>query len=247
MRPTRGDGMSMNRRLVLFDIDGTLLESGLVSKRAFLQAIEDIFGCRISTDGYSFAGKTDPQIVKGLLEVGGLEVTGAEDQLPAVFRRYLTLLRADLAGPRARRMRLLPGAEQLLTRLRGEDEVMLGLLTGNIRAAARLKLDLFDLNRYFPIGAFGDDDPDRRRLPPIARARAKEEWGISFAPDQVVVVGDTAEDIRCARANSATSVAVATGAVSLEGLAQHGPDHLFSTLEDADAFVAAVTVGAGSG
>lgn len=237
----------MNQRLVLFDIDGTLLRSGLVSKRAFLQAIEDVFGCRISPDGYSFAGKTDPQIVKGLLEVSGRGAAGAQHQLPAVFDRYLTLLRAELAGPRARRMRLLPGVERLLMRLRGEGGIMLGLLTGNIRPAARLKLDLFDLNQYFPIGAFGDDDADRRRLPPIARRRAEDRWGISFAPDEVVVVGDTAEDIRCARANSATAIAVATGTLSLERLAGHRPDHLFPTLEDADAFIAALAVGAESG
>jgi len=231
----------VNERLVLFDIDGTLLRSGLVSKRVFLHAIEAVFGRRISSDGYRFAGKTDPQIVQGLLELSGVGAADARAHLAEVFERYIVLLRAELAGEGRARLRLLPGVGELLGRLAAERWVSLGLLTGNIEPAARLKLGVFDLNRYFSIGAFGDDDADRGRLLPIARARAKDRLGICFAPEQIVVVGDTPEDIRCARTNGAVAVAVATGTVPAERLAECGPDHLFSSLEDVEGFVSAIS------
>jgi phosphoglycolate phosphatase-like HAD superfamily hydrolase len=131
----------------------------------------------------------------------------------------------------------MPGIRPLLDALRARHDVALGLLTGNFAEGARIKLEYFDLWRYFPCGAFGEDSQDRNDLVPVAIERARA-WGIAdAAPGDVLVIGDTPHDIACARAVGARSVGVATGSYSVEQLQTAGADVVFKDLSDTTAFL----------
>jgi phosphoglycolate phosphatase-like HAD superfamily hydrolase len=184
------------RRLVLFDIDGTLLTSGAAAPRAFRQALEEVFGTSGPTEGYSFAGRTDPGIARDLLGMAGIDETTIDAGLPTVFSLYLEKLRRalEIAPPT-----VFPGVSALLERLDGmTDQVVTGLLTGNVVEGARLKLEMAGLgwDRY-RIGAFGSDHHIRSALPAVAIDRAMALQGHPFAGKSVVIIGDTPADISC--------------------------------------------------
>lgn len=215
--------------LVLFDIDGTLLTAGDAPRRALEEALTAVYGNPGPATTHDFSGKTDPQIILELLELGGLPRGEAEARLPQAFEAYLSRLGRYLTDdPGAR---LLPGIAELVPRLAREPRAALGLLTGNLAAGARLKLTHFGLWEHFALGAFGSDDIDRNRLPPLVVARAEERWGVSFPPARTFVVGDTPLDIAAARTIGAVTVAVDTGRRAGR-LAAHAPDHLFPDLAE---------------
>ena len=219
------------RRLLLFDIDGTLLTTGGAGERGFAEAFHEAFGIRDDLSTVDFAGATDTRITRMLFDRHGLPDTPANH---ARFKAaYLPRLAANL--PRLPG-RVLPGVVELLPALaEWPAEFALGLLTGNFAAAADLKLVHYGLTGFFAFGAFADDSPDRDRLGPVALGRARERFGAAAFPDparDVLVLGDTPRDVACARACGAKVLAVATGRHGRETLAAHGPDFLFDTLSD---------------
>lgn len=234
-------GEPNGHRLVLFDIDGTLLSAGRAARESVLAAMEAVYGWRADPDApregrYDFSGKTDPQIVREL--VG--EHVGAERReadLPRALTRYLEELRRRLT-PEA--VVPKPGIAELLRRLAAQPRVTLALLTGNLEAGARLKLEPPAFNAYFPFGAFGSDSADRYALPPVAVARARAHCGREFTGKSVVIVGDSVHDVACGRSLGVRSVAVATGPTPAERLAAERPDALFADFSDVDAGVEAI-------
>jgi len=230
--------MSSNgHRLVLFDIDGTLLSAGKAARESVLAALEEVYGWDPSSGrAHDFSGKTDPQIVRELV----LDCVGSrrcEAALERALDLYLNELERRLQGGA---VAVKPGIPELLRRLSGEARVRLGLLTGNLERGARLKLDPPGFNRYFPFGAFGSDSADRYELPRIAVERAREHSGIEFAGKSIVVVGDSVHDVACGRSLGVRAIAVATGPTSADRLAAERPDALFSDFADVDAAFEAI-------
>ncbi len=224
-------------KLILFDIDGTLLSSDGRAREAFLGAIQDAYARGFDPDSVSFSGKTDPQILSEILALIGLKA-GPGDSL---FAKCLDLYRDTLTRVLERsHVRLMPGVADLVHQLAETDGVQLGLLTGNLRETAYLKLRLAGLDRYFPFGAFGSDHHNRYMLPDVAVARAFEYNGVKYGPGEVVIVGDTEHDVCCGRSISAVSVAVCTGRYTRRELERFAPDVLLDDLADPAPFLAAV-------
>ena len=222
------------RRLILFDIDGTLLSAGGAPRRAFRRALLEHFGSEGAAASDDFSGKTDPQIVHDLMRAVGFAEEDVEERITDFFAHYLEELERELVVET--RHRLYPGVAELVPTLAGDPDVGLGLLTGNIEAGARLKLSHFGLWRHFAVGAYGSDDRSRDRLGPVALGRAEARFGRAFQGHEAVVVGDTPADVRCARAIGAVAVAVATGRPTRETLEAAGPDILLDSLADWPAF-----------
>lgn len=225
-------------RLVLFDIDGTLLTSAGLAGSIFTEILAEVVGRPVELDGYSMAGKTDPRIVRDLLERAGLEAGEIDETIGRVLDRYIDRFGPVLAG--SPRPRLFPGVRELVTRLAGNPRVVLGLLTGNIERGAALKLERFGLREFFRLGAYGSDSEDRRALVKVAVERAEVLTGRRFTGRDVVVVGDTPRDIDCGRAAGAFTVAVGTGPIPVSELAAHAPDVLFADFSDVDSVIEAM-------
>ncbi len=221
----------MPRRLVLFDIDGTLITDGGAARAAFTEALKRVFGYEGDLRRYDFSGRTDPQITIMVLGDAGWSEPEIAARFDDLWREYLDGLSRHATPDR---VRALPGIPELLDALRGV--VTLGLLTGNIEPGARLKLAPARLNDYFPFGAFGSDSANREELPPIAIERA----GFPFSGEDVVIVGDSIYDIRCGVPYDATTIAIASGKTPAEALRAENPRHLFETAEDFDALLAAI-------
>lgn len=222
--------MPAPERLVLFDIDGTLISAGDAPRRAFRSALIEAFGTEGDAATSDFSGKTDPQIVYELMLAAGFAEADIERRIEGLFRRYLDGLERELVAET--RHFVFPGVVDLIDALDADPRVVMGLVTGNVQEGARLKLAHFGLWRRFSVGAFGSDDRFRDRLPSIAVDRAETLTGRRFKGREVVVIGDTPADIRCARAVDAFAVAVATGIPSRESLAAHAPDVLVDSLVD---------------
>jgi phosphoglycolate phosphatase-like HAD superfamily hydrolase len=206
-------------RLVLFDIDGTLIATGGAGVRAFGNVARSVFGKPAVMERLSFAGRTDPSIVREFLAIAGIEIQ--PDSFTRFFDDYIHWLAHHLEE---RPGRVLPGVREAISTLRNlPDPPLLGLLTGNIRLGAELKLRHYDLWSEFVVGAFGDDHEHRNHLAAIARARGEEWLGTRLADEEILVIGDTPHDIACARAIGAPCLAVAPGGSTLETLREHGP------------------------
>ena len=223
------------RRLVLFDIDGTLLSTNGRAGEALGLALAETFGTAGPIDGYSFAGKTDPQIAFELLGLAGIPRDAVKAKMDLAFERYCRNLERALDRDNTR---VLAGVLDVLTALEQREDTAIGLLTGNIRAGAAIKLGVAGLAGRFPIGAFGSDHEDRNRLVAVARIRAMAEWGDPFPGTRTVVVGDAEADVRCARAGGAFAVAVASSKTPRERLAVLEPDALLDSLAAPDAVAA---------
>lgn len=219
-------------RLVLFDIDGTILIAKGAGRRALGQALERVYGTTGAIEAYDFRGKTDPRIVSDLMGSAGVAAETIRAGLDACFECYARGL-VDEIGDGAC-VTVLPGVAELVRRLHAAEGVVLGLLTGNIEEGARIKLAPTGLRSYFRTGAFGSDDADRTRLPSLAARRAHALTGHAFRPEDVLVIGDTPLDIACARAFGAVAVAVATGFHPYADLEKEGPDLLFESFADVE-------------
>jgi phosphoglycolate phosphatase len=220
-------------RLILFDIDGTLVTTDGAGRRALARALSATFGSVGGLVEYDLRGKTDPRIVLDVMAAAGIGGDRVREALDACFEAYARAL-VDEIGDGAR-VTTLPGIAEVLRQLQAREDVVLGLVTGNIEEGARIKLTPPRLWPYFRTGAFGSDHEDRRRLPSLAARRAHALTGYPFRPERVVVVGDTPWDIDCARAFGARAVAVATGQYRNEELAREQPDHLLESCGDVDA------------
>jgi phosphoglycolate phosphatase len=222
-------------KLVLFDIDGTILWSDGAGRRAMTAALTHVFGGAGPTD-YRYDGKTDPQIVRDLMVAAGHAEDAIGERMALLMERYLEGLEAELAA--GLHTHLFDGVSELLDALEARDDIVLGLLTGNLRAGAALKLRSagIDMAR-FRVGAFGSDHHHRPELPAIAQRRAREELGLEIPGAAMVVIGDTPADIECGRAIGARAIGVATGRYTVEELASHAPLAVFPTLSDTAAVV----------
>ncbi len=229
-------------RLYLFDIDGTLLSARGLGRAALRRALEQVFGTAGAIDGYDFRGKTDPRIVDELMGGAGISRETVVARTSDCFDAYLRELETLLGD--GRMVQVMPGIRPLVEALAARADAVVGLLTGNIEAGARLKLRPTGLLPSFRVGAFGSDDADRRSLPAIARARARVLVGHDFPFDRVTIIGDTPHDVDCARACGAMAVAVATGQYPADELAACGPDLLFGDFADAERALAALITGA---
>ena len=224
--------MNRETKFVLFDIDGTLIDSGGAGARALNRALDGLTGIANGFRGIDFAGKTDLQIIQE-----GLDRLGFQSQnglFRSLIDRYLQGLRAEV--PRSRG-HIKPGVQGLLQGLRDREGISIGLLTGNLEEGARIKLDPFGLNTFFPIGAFGSDDPDRNRLLPIAVERFFEREGISVPYRNCIVIGDTPRDVTCAHAHGGRCLAVATGPYTVEELQRTEPDLVLPDLISMDRII----------
>lgn len=223
-------------KLVLFDIDGTLLRGQGQGRGALLSAMESVLPCDFPRAN-NIAGKTDLQFLHECLE-DALAPHELQRWIPQVLERYMQILPERYTIDSG--VFLLPGVRPLLDHLSARSDALVGVLTGNIAAGARHKLELFELADYFLLGAYGDEARFRRELPPIAVERARRIAGRNFAGKDIVIIGDTPNDIDCGRPVGARSLAVATGGDTAAELAEHEPDYLFESLADVDAVLAAV-------
>src|SRR6266540_2165250 len=199
------------------------------------RACADIVGHDHALEGVEFAGRTDWSILRDVMRNNGQEMD--RPLLDRLSRRYVAHLAEEIQLPGKGVKDVMPGIRPLLDVLQHRDDVALGLLTGNFVDGARIKLEYFDLWKYFPCGAFGGDSPDRNELVPVAVRRARECGFADVAHSRVIVVGDTPYDVECARAVGATPVAVATGSYTVEQLRESGADIVFKDLSDTAAFL----------
>lgn len=225
-------------RLYLFDVDGTLVNARGAGRRALRRALERVYGTTGPIDAFDFRGRTDPEIVLGLLAAAGLDERAIRARLDDCLAEYARELEALVA---ADGVDVLPGIAEVVRRLGEREDALVGLLTGNIEPGARVKLAPTGLWPHFRVGAFGSDDADRRRLPAVACARAHALTGRTFPFERVTIIGDTPLDVDCARACGAVAVAVATGHHAADELAGCAPDRLFANFADVDAVLKALT------
>ncbi|WP_420642699.1 HAD family hydrolase [Candidatus Leptofilum sp.] len=220
------------KKLLLFDIDGTLIRSNGAGRLTLAYALETLYGTCGPLDSYNMSGKTDPRIITDLLTAVGIPAKEIEQKLPAIYELMVE------HGQKIfweKEMAPCPGIEALLNQLTARDDLLLGLLTGNAQLTAPLKLTAAGLDPLlFKVGAYGSDALDRNELPAIGMARANQLTGGNFNGNNTIIIGDTPADILCARAGRATAVAVASGWHAASTLAEYHPDHLFDNLADTD-------------
>ena len=224
-------------KLVLFDIDGTLIRDGGASREAYAIALKETYGYQSDLVRYDFSGKTDPQITWMVLGDAGYDDRAIEKGLPELWRIYLQELEGRAVTGR---VRVLPGIKALLAALEARTDITLALLTGNIEPGARLKLAPAELNRYFKVGAFGSDSIERNALAPIALERVNREHGKVFTLADVVIIGDSIFDVRCGQPHGARTIAVASGRTPGDLLQLECPDAFFTSLEDTWAVIDAI-------
>lgn len=221
-------------RLVLFDIDGTILRSNGAGRRAMLAALRDVFGTPGQED-HRYDGKTDPQIVREAMRLEGHHDAHIDERMDALMTLYLARLEDELQNVATL---VHPGIFELLAALERRDDTILGLLTGNLREGAYAKLRAAGIDPgRFRVGAFGSDHEHRPELPAVARQRAEEELGVALAGEDLVVIGDTPADIECGRSLGVRAIGVATGSYTVDELMRCGAYAAFETLADTDRVV----------
>jgi phosphoglycolate phosphatase-like HAD superfamily hydrolase len=222
----------MQKRLLLFDIDGTLIHSGGAGMEALKHVLAERHGIKDDLEDIEIAGMTDSGIVISILKKHKIPATS--ENIAAFLDSYVHFLSLEL--PR-RKGNLLPGVLELLERLKSRENIVLALLTGNVSRGAQLKLEHYGVWHFFEFGAFADDHHDRNQLGPFARARAKERHGREFSAAEIDVIGDTPRDIACGKALGARTIAVSTGTWSREELEKHDPDFLIDDFSDVDRLI----------
>ena len=217
------------KRLVLFDIDGTILWGGPLWKECFLGALSHYFP-QFEFPKVSFSGKTDIQICREMMSQAGFDNERIEQSMLQVIDLYIE--RAfEQVRKRSHEVTVLPGVETLLKRLSEHEDVLLGLLTGNVRKGADVKLGCVGLAHHFRLGVYGDDHWDRYRLPPLAVQRAASLFGKTFQGKEIVIIGDTIHDVNCGKSIGVRSIAVGTGRnIPTSDLLAQNPDYYFKDL-----------------
>jgi phosphoglycolate phosphatase-like HAD superfamily hydrolase len=230
--------------LVLFDVDGTLVDTAGAGRRAFVE----VFGRMFENDGVEeaasrvrFQGKTDPIIIDEIVRSLGIDAQEFATRREEFWALYGEVLEEILARPDPRR-RALPGVVALLDDLSGRPGVYLGLQTGNVEVGARAKLRSLDLDSYFPGGGFASDHHDRRAIARMAREKLSRLYRIPFTSAGTVVIGDTGHDVDCGRANNFRAVAVDTGWVERGELEAARPDALLDDFTDLAAALTALGI-----
>ena len=227
------------KTVVLFDIDGTILWSDGAGRRAVHTVLEEVFGSS-GPANHRFDGKTDKQIVRELMNLAGHSDDHIDERMERVMDRYLEQLREELRHPDHPPQRF-GGVVELLDALEARDDVVLGLLTGNLEAGAHEKLRVVGIDpTRFKINAYGSDAEHRPDLPPVARERARALLGAALPGERFVVIGDTPNDMTCGRGIGARAIGVATGRYTTAELAAHGAWAVFENLHDTAAVVRAI-------
>jgi len=221
------------RKLLLWDIDGTLMHSDRAGERALNTALKRVFNIPVRPIQVDMAGRTDRYIAEGILRAHNLEPT--QENLHDFFEGYVDALAEEM--PRGK-PRILDGVAAILEAVAARPDLAQGLLTGNLESSACIKLTHFDVWDYFPFGAYADDAAVRNDLGPHALRRARDHHTCAFAPGDVFVIGDTPHDIECGRAIGAHTIAVATGHYSVAELTAHRPEVVLASLEDPAPFFA---------
>ncbi|TLU82283.1 MAG: hydrolase [Chlorobium sp.] len=224
----------MLKKLVLFDIDGTLLKVGNINRSILADALMEVYGTAGSTGTHNFAGKMDNSIIFEVLQNAGLSSHEIAAQFDRARETYIGMFRSNTS---VSDVTLLEGVRELLDRLSASTELLLGLLTGNFEGSGRHKLLLPGIDHYFPFGAFADDGNHRNDLPPVAVEKAHRLCGKKFSDQDIIIIGDTEHDIICARTVNAKSIAVASGTYSLPELAKHNPHVLYENLSCTDSVI----------
>lgn len=214
-------------KLILFDIDGTLISSGGAGTRSLNKAFEEIFSIPDGFKGVRMAGKTDIEIMREGMKRHKIEPE--EGLIKRMVEGYIRHLRSEIHN---NGRHLKPGIKEVIGLLKDTERVYLGLLTGNLEEGARIKLEPFGINPYFPFGAFGSDNEDRNKLLPIALKKFSDIYKISLRPEDTIVIGDTPRDVACSKPFGAYSVVVATGPYSFEELQNSEADLVLKDLKD---------------
>lgn len=224
---------SFMKTLLLWDIDGTLILSGGGGERALIVALRTEFGLGGTLEGVEIAGRTDRWIARHVLQKFSIPPT--PENISRYLEGYLRALPAEIANPRAR---VCPGVAELLAAVARRGDIAQGLLTGNLRHGAEIKLRHHGLWTHFVFGAFADDSELRNELGPHAVRRASAHHAVEFAADRVWVIGDTPHDVECGRAIGARTIAVATGGYNVDQLRACSPTAVFPDLSDTAAVLA---------
>ena len=218
-------------KLLLFDIDGTLIRSAGAGRRSMERAFEQLYGIEDGFQGIEMMGRTDPAILMEALENHGLKCQ--DGKMEAFKKLYFQFLEGEIELPREGK-RVCAGIPALLSELKKKPDLVLGLLTGNWRMSGFIKIRHFGLDVYFTLGAFGDDSANRDELVPIVLERFKKQYDVPIEKENIFVIGDTPLDILCAKPHGVRSIAVATGFHTPEDLAVEEPDFLFDNFEDTE-------------
>ncbi|HEY5087121.1 MAG TPA: haloacid dehalogenase-like hydrolase [Gemmatimonadaceae bacterium] len=227
------------QQLVLFDIDGTILHSGGAGRDAMEHALAATFGTP-GDPSMRYDGKTDKQIVRESMRAAGFSDRDIDARVDEAMALYVATLPSRLGDPK-RGVGMHPGIAALIEAVSRRAGCVLGLLTGNVEAGARLKLAAVGLDfDQFRINAFGSDNEVRGELPAIAHRRMQDAFGVALAGRDVIVIGDTPADIDCGRSLGARAIAVATGWYSVEDLKAHRPYAVFADLRDTEAVLEAI-------
>ncbi len=219
---------------MLFDIDGTIITSRGAGRVAVAEAVRKVCGVEIVADGVAFAGRTDPAIMRDLLSGAGLSESHIEEVIDDCLNTYISVMMRRLTPSL---ITVLPGVQALIRLVNARTDVVLGLLTGNLKDTAYLKLHAAGLGSYFSFGAFGSDEDNRNHLPEVAVSRAKSVSGHAFDGSSTVIIGDTPSDIICAKDFGAHSIGVCTGFFERSELEPFEADLLLDDLSSPDPVV----------
>lgn len=221
----------MNRKLLLWDIDGTLIWSGGAGERAMERATKNTMGIDLDLHTIDYSGRTDKHIARMILEHFGRPVT--PEAVHDFAEAYLIFLAEELP---LRKGKVHPGILAILERVRQRKDLAQGLLTGNLERGAQVKLRHFDVWHYFEFGAYAEDGAERNELGPHAIRKAAELFSAEFPPENVFVIGDTPHDIECGKGIGAKTIAAATGKFNAEELLAHNPTAVLTDFADVDGF-----------
>jgi phosphoglycolate phosphatase-like HAD superfamily hydrolase len=223
---------------VLFDIDETMISSDGAGRRAISRVLKEHHQIEPQHMNVLMSGKTDPQILTEIMTASGMPAHEITASIPKVIENYLGLLEEEIAA--SKYYIVHDGVYILLEAIAAHPQMYLGLLTGNVERGARMKLDHFDLNKHFELGAYGSDSANRLDLPAVAVERALQLFNISFRPEEVVIIGDSVNDVLCAKGYNAKCIAVNTGKTSWEDLQATNPEYLFKSLSNTQAVMDAI-------
>jgi len=226
-------------KLLLWDIDGTLIWTGGAGERALTTSMLDNFGVEANMEEIDYSGRTDPMIARILFD--RYKVEKSEENINRFLNGYLEALKEELPKGDPEHTRILPGIQNILDEIASDDgNFVQGLLTGNLPQGAEIKLSFFELWHYFKFGAFSDSHHIRNELAPIAVERARALWGYDFDPQDIYVIGDSPHDVECGRFIGAKTIAVPTGRHDIYELEEMNPDWLFENFANPKRFFEAI-------
>ena len=231
--------MNTYTKAVLFDIDGTILNAGGAGRKAFMQAAQEVFGFTGAMQRVDFKGRTDSYILEESFKNSRLPQKELNLKLGFMKKAYTEALKTTIYEYESL---LFPGIREALNELHKNQSVLLALLTGNFKESAFIKLERFDLDKFFCLGAYGEDSIDRNELLPIVQRRILKNKGLHLDFSKMVIVGDTVHDIECAKASGAVSITVGTGGTPKETLMEKNPDYYFDDLADTENFLKVISM-----